>query len=109
MKILILAPYPQKQAPSQRFRFEQYLAALDKKGIEYDYEPFIDDDTWKVLHKPGHFISKAFGIIKAFIRRFILISKLKRYSFIFIHREASHIGPPVFEWLIARVLKKKII
>ena len=31
------------------------------------------------------------------------------YDFIFIHREVTPIGPPVFEWIIAKVLKKKII
>ncbi|UZR95779.1 glycosyltransferase family 4 protein [Chondrinema litorale] len=109
MKILILAPYPRKQAPSQRFRFEQYLEALDKNGIDYDYEPFIDEKTWKILHKPGKFVQKALGIINAFFRRLILILNLKPYSFVFIHREASHIGPPVFEWMIAKVFKKKMI
>ncbi|MEM1135524.1 MAG: glycosyltransferase family 4 protein [Bacteroidota bacterium] len=109
MKILILAPYPRQQAPSQRFRFEQYLDILEENGINYDYEPFIDDNTWKILHKPGYFFQKVTGVIRAFIRRFIKILSLKPYAYIFIHREASHIGPPVFEWIIAKIFKKKII
>jgi glycosyltransferase involved in cell wall biosynthesis len=31
------------------------------------------------------------------------------YDFVFIHREAAPIGPPVFEWIIAKILRKKII
>lgn len=31
------------------------------------------------------------------------------YDFIFIHREATPIGPPVMEWLLAKVLRRKII
>ncbi len=109
MKILILAPYPPGEAPSQRFRFEQYLAALRKKGIAFDYEPFIDLPTWKILHKPGRYLQKAKGILSAFERRFRLLRQLRQYDYIFIHREASHIGPPVFEWLLARVFQKKIV
>jgi glycosyltransferase involved in cell wall biosynthesis len=32
-----------------------------------------------------------------------------RFEFIFVHREIAPIGPPIFEWLIAKVFKKKII
>jgi len=109
LKILILAPYPQEQAPSQRFRFEQYLEILKAEGISFTYAPFIDPKTWAILHKPGKFISKAWGIILAFIRRFFLMLTVPRYHYVFIHREASHIGPPVFEWFISKILNKKII
>lgn len=30
-------------------------------------------------------------------------------DYIFIHREATPIGPPVFEWLLAKIFRKKII
>jgi glycosyltransferase involved in cell wall biosynthesis len=109
MKILIIAPYPPGIAPSQRFRFEQYLPYLAEKSWKYDYAPFIDMATWRVLHQPGHFAGKAVGIFRAFLRRLRLLFRLRSYDRIFIHREASHIGPPVFEWLIARVFRKKII
>jgi len=109
MHILILAPYPAGEAPSQRFRFEQYLSALRENGIRYDYVPFISLSTWQILHKPGKFWQKATGIVAAFFRRLKLMRKLNKYDFVFIHREASHIGPPLFEWCIARVFRKKII
>jgi glycosyltransferase involved in cell wall biosynthesis len=32
-----------------------------------------------------------------------------RYDFIFIHREASPAGPPVFEWYLKKIYRKKII
>ncbi len=31
------------------------------------------------------------------------------YKIIFIHREAAPLGPPVFEWIFAKILRKKII
>lgn len=109
MRILILAPYPPGQAPSQRFRFEQYLPALQQRGWRYDYEPFISAATWRILHLPGHFVQKAMGMMGAFFRRIRLLLRLSAYDVVFIHREAAHIGPPVLEWLIARVFGKKII
>jgi len=54
-------------------------------------------------------LSKTISIILSFFRRFLLLFVLSEYDYIFIHREASPIGPPIFEWFIAKVLKKKII
>lgn len=109
-KILFLAPYPFGKAPSQRFRFEQYMDALRAAGIDWDFDPFIDEKTWQILYQPGHYLSKAWGIVRAFGRRVgLVLSGLSDYDLIFIHREATHIGPPVIEWLIAKVLKKKIV
>lgn len=44
-----------------------------------------------------------------FVKRFVELFTLFKYDFIYIHREATPIGPPVIEWLIAKVFRKKII
>ena len=33
--IIFIVPYPQNEAPSQRFRFEQYIPVLKEKDIFY--------------------------------------------------------------------------
>ena len=109
MKVLFVTPYPHGEAPSQRFRFEQYYQVLDKAGIEYDIAPFLDDATWQILYKPGHTLQKIWGILKGFGRRKLLMLRLGKYDRVFIHREASPIGPPIFEWFMAKVLRKKIV
>lgn len=48
-------------------------------------------------------------LIKGFLGRLTTIFVLHRFDFVFIHREVAPIGPPVFEWLIAKVFGKKII
>lgn len=108
MKVVILCPYPKGKAPSQRFRFEQYITFLEEK-IDITQLSFIDEATWAILYKPGFIFKKTTGILKGFINRFLLLFTLKQYDFVFIHREASPIGPPIFEWIIAKVLNKKII
>lgn len=49
------------------------------------------------------------GILGGFFRRLLTLFTLSAYDFIYIHREAAPIGPPIFEWLISKVFKKKII
>jgi glycosyltransferase involved in cell wall biosynthesis len=106
-KILFIAPYPFDEAPSQRFRFEQYFSFLRENNFEIYFSPFLDQKTWKTLYSDGKVFRKMFGVIGSFLKRFILLFTLYKYDFVFIHREASHIGPPVFEFLIAKVFRKK--
>lgn len=109
MKILFLFPYPHDTAGSQRFRFEQYLNILQKKGFHCDLQSFLDKDTWKILYQKGHYLLKSWGIFKGFLRRFLILFRLHRYEYVFIHREASPLGPPAFEWLIAKIFRKRVI
>ncbi|MCC2547901.1 glycosyltransferase family 4 protein [Hymenobacter sp. BT175] len=109
MTILFLIPYPPGKAPSQRFRFEQYLHFLTEAGHSYTLAPFVSDATWAILYKPGHMAAKALGILGGFARRIGQLFTAGKYDYVFVHREASPIGPPVFEWVLAKVLGKKLI
>ena len=109
MNVLFLVPYPLGVAPSQRFRFEQYFSALEKNDISFVVVPFLDDKVWDVLYQKGNFGHKIFAVLKGFVKRYLLLFSLSKYDYIFIHREAAPVGPPLLEWLIAKVFRKKII
>lgn len=109
MHILFIAPYPKTIAPSQRFRFEHYLTDLDKLNIQYTYTTFIAGEDYKVMFKPGKALQKGLIIAKGILKRTALLFTLKKYQFVYIHREAALLGPPIFEWLIGKVCRKKII
>lgn len=107
--IVFLCPYPRGGAPSQRFRFEQYLDILQQKGFSYEIHGFVDTATNRILYQEGKLIRKLLGVVKGFARRLALIPRLRRADFVFIHREATPLGPPWLEWIVAQVLRKKII
>lgn len=108
-KVLLICPYPIGGAPSQRFRFEQYLSFLSENGFDITPKPFIDQKTWDILYKPGLFGKKTFGMLTSFVKRFGLLFSIKKYDFVFIHREAMQFGPPIFEYLLCKILKKKVL
>lgn len=108
-KILIIAPYPHDSAPSQRFRFEQYIDLIQNEGYEITMKPFLSEKGWNTLYKEGSTLAKVLTLSGSFLRRWALIFQLSKYDHIFIHREASMIGPPVFEWIIAKLLQRKYI
>jgi glycosyltransferase involved in cell wall biosynthesis len=109
MRILFLAAHPQGESPSQRYRFEHYLPKLTELGFQWDYAPFISMAGWRVLYSPGHLLQKATAVIAGFLRRILLMFTVWKYDFIYVHREAAPLGPPVFEWIMARLFRKRII
>lgn len=109
VRILFIVPYPAGQAPSQRFRFEQYLDILTANGHRYQLAPFLSVATWRILYQPGHTLQKVLGIVAGYLRRVKHLAAAVAHDFVFIHREAAPMGPPVFEWLLAKVLRKRII
>lgn len=106
---LFLFPYPSDTAASQRFRFEQYLACLPENGWEYEQYAFLSMRTWHILYKKGHQIPKIMGIVAGFCRRFWLMFWLYKYDVVFVHREASPLGFPIFEWIICKIWRKRMI
>ena len=109
MKIAFLCPYPIGVAPSQRFRFEQYIELLRTYNYEIVIEPYFSEDEWRNFGKPGAIVAKAGLTAFAFLRRLIVMFKLNSVQFIFIHRESTPLGPPIVEWFLTKVFGKKII
>jgi glycosyltransferase involved in cell wall biosynthesis len=109
MKILFLVPYPLHEAPSQRFRFEQYFKILAHNGYTIKTQSFLSTRHWQLFYQNGKSFLKAIILIRGFLKRIHALLIAPSFNFIFIHREATPIGPPIIEWVLAKVLQKKII
>lgn len=108
--VSFVVPYPIGQAPSQRFRFEQYLSVLEGKGFTYRVHSFWSLDTWEILYKEGHLTQKLIALMFGFMKRlFQLFFIIPHADYVFIHREATPLGPPFFEWTAVNLFSKKII
>jgi len=109
MKVLFIVPYPADLSPSQRFRFEQYLGLMQLQGYQYEIHSFLLPHNWKLFADRGRLIAKITALVTGYSRRIPLLVRAAKFDRIFIHREAAPLGPPLLEWFIARVLRKKII
>ena len=106
---MFLIPYPLHESPSQRFRFEQYLSILERKEYSLTIQSFLDNSNWKVFYSKGYEFAKLRALISGFAKRIIATAKSPMYDFVFIHREVTPVGPPLFEWILVRILRKKVI
>lgn len=107
--IYFLVPYPHAQAPSQRFRFEQYFDLLRDSGFQFTVRSFYSLRTWKILHYEGNTVKKVAHILGSFLIRWGHVFAASRADVVFIHREVAPIGPPIFEWILTKVFRKKVI
>lgn len=109
-QVLFIVPYPEGLAPSQRFRVEQYFPLLKERRIGYALRPFLDEAAWNSLYKGGAAWRKGWSVLRGFLKRLrTVLFEAPAYQTIFIHREAAPLGPPVFEWWLTKVWKKKVV
>lgn len=107
-KILVICPYPQNCAPSQRLKFEQYYPIFEQNGFTVKVSPFVSKNFWKILYKKGYIVQKFYYTILGYLRRIADIFRLKKYDIVYIHLWVTPFGPPIFE-TIYRWFSKKII
>ncbi len=110
LKVLIFAPAPLSVSPSQRFRYEHYI--LDTAfpcDCTFTHHAFFTEKAWAVLFKQKHLFRKTMGIVSGFLRTISMMFRVKQFDAVYVHRGITPIGPPVFEWMIARVFRKKLI
>ncbi|MCX8020064.1 MAG: glycosyltransferase family 4 protein [Chitinophagaceae bacterium] len=108
-KILFIIPAPKGISPGQRFRFEHYLETLKEQGFSIRLSSFYSRKAWSILYTKGNLIKKIIFVCLGFLRRLFDLLRIHRYSFVYIYREATPIGPPFFEWITTRIFKKKLI
>src|SRR5262249_43648213 len=108
LKVLALVPYPADTAPSQRFRIEQWMSALEEQEIRVELAPFANDELMGLLHRPGRQIAKVTAMAKAFARRLGEIIATTRHDAVLIHRAACIAGPALPEYLVKLVGKPVI-
>jgi glycosyltransferase involved in cell wall biosynthesis len=91
-RVLVLAPWPPRTAPSQRFRFEQYLDPLRDDGFEFEVSTLLDAESSAVLAQDGHLGRKAAVAARAAGRRLRDVMRGRSYDVALIHREAFPFG-----------------
>src|SRR4051794_1098524 len=69
LRALFLVGYPADRAPSQRFRFEQWVRLLPPGRVEVHVEPFLEPDGYGVIYEHGHVARKVALVLGGALRR----------------------------------------
>ncbi|MBC7935314.1 MAG: glycosyltransferase [Rhizobacter sp.] len=109
VKVLFLVPAPENISPGQRFRFEHYVKIADPNKYSFDIKPFFTQKTWGIIYLKNRYMEKLLGILLGFLGRIFTMFTLFKYDYVYIYRDAAVLGPPIFEWIVAKLYRKKII
>lgn len=108
MRVLVLCPYPEGVAPSQRFKHEQYFDYLRAQGIEVTVSPFMTRALWAIVYEPGRLPQKVLWTLVGYARRIVDLLRLPFYDGAFVSLHVTPIGTSFFERL-ARLASRRII
>jgi glycosyltransferase involved in cell wall biosynthesis len=87
-RILFIASHRPERSPGQRFRFEQYLGALEKAGWEHDHSHLVNAEDDKILYQRGNYFDKARFVRRCHRIRQMDVARMQSYDVIFLYREA---------------------
>jgi glycosyltransferase involved in cell wall biosynthesis len=108
IRVLALASYP-VEAASSRYRIVQFIEPLAKHGIDVTFSPFLDAPLFAALYKPNRLSRNLPRLVVRTFARLGSAILAARADVVFVQREAMLFGPPVIEWLIARLLRRPLV
>jgi len=101
-RILFVAVHPPNHAPSQRYRFEQYMDYLAEHGLETTYSPVLRADEYAAMYRPGGVARKALSVGRGVLRRLREALEASDYEIVIVQREAIQLGTSAFEAAVGR-------
>jgi glycosyltransferase involved in cell wall biosynthesis len=108
MKVIAFASYP-IEAAATRYRLQQFVEPLSRRGIALTIKPFLNSQQFATLYQPRAVASKALGLGGAGLLRIAAGFAARRADVVLVQREAMIFGPPLVEWLAARVFKRPMV
>ena len=101
--ILFLGLHRPNRSPSQRYRIEQFLPALEKNKRTFEYEYLLSEAMDKKFYAPGAFFSKGIIVLKSVLKLLaISFIRARKFEYVFVQREAFMLGTAFFEKAIAK-------
>jgi glycosyltransferase involved in cell wall biosynthesis len=104
VRVIAFVPYPERRAPGQRFRIEQWAPLMASDGVKVDIAPFLDAGAMDVLYASGGFATKMLGVLDGYGRRAAELKRLGDYDVAYVYREAALGRPTFLERRIAKAL-----
>lgn len=108
LRVVALCTYPGLAAYT-RYRIEQYRPHLAAAGVDLSLHTFLSDASFATLYQPDRRLQTAGGIVAAAGRHLARATRLPGCDVVFVGREAALVGPPVLEWVAARLLRRPMV
>ena len=108
MKVLAFASYP-VEAAATRYRLQQFVEPFLKRGIVMTVSPFLNSQQFADFYQRQALLSTTLNLTKSVLARLATGVAARNADVIVVQREAMMFGPPLVEWIAARVFKKPMV
>jgi len=108
VRVLALASYP-VEAASSRYRIVQFIEPLAERGIDVVFTPFLDRGLFAALYEPRNLVPRLPLLALRALRGIAGAPRAARFDVVFVQREAMLFGPPIIEWMAARLLRRPLV
>jgi glycosyltransferase involved in cell wall biosynthesis len=103
MRVLALVPSRFDTSPGQRYRIEQWTPHLAARGIAVEQHSVDGGELGDVIYARGLMAKKAGLIGRQFAARTRLVRRARDFDAAYVFREASPLGPAIFERYLHRI------
>lgn len=86
--VLFIASHRPDRSPGQRFRFEQYIGALEAAGWTCVHSHLVSAEDDRILYSKGNYLEKARFVRRCHRIRKADVARMDDHDVIFIYREA---------------------
>lgn len=107
-RILVLCPFPVGVAAGQRLKYEQHFHDWQTAGYDIEVSSFMDDAMWRIVYKNGHYLKKAFGVLRGQLRRIRDLTRISHYDVVYVFMWVTPFGTSFFERATRRLANKLI-
>lgn len=108
LRVLALASYPE-EAAATRYRILQFIGPLADREITVDFRPFLTRKQFGSLYRRRGLAHTSLGLLASTLRRALDLTAVRSVDVILLQREAMLFGPPVCEYILARLFRKPLV
>ena len=103
-----LASYP-AEAAATRFRLQQYVGPLKKRDIDLTIYPFFNARAFAQFYHRESWPKTVLSLIASTTGRIFDTWSARKADVIMVQREAMLFGPPWFEWITRKLMKRPMV
>jgi glycosyltransferase involved in cell wall biosynthesis len=108
IRVRVLSIYPPGTAPGARFRYEQFVEPLARRGIEVEISSFFGSNGYRA-YRDGRRVAFFLAMLGGVLRCIGLVVRGPHAEIVWVHRQAMPIASRLVEWSMKHVWRRRVV
>ncbi len=107
-RVRVLGLYPSGTAPGARFRCEQFVAPLGRRGISVEIDPFFSAAGYRAYRNGGR-VARVLAVLTGLIRRLGLVTGGPRADTVWVYKQSIPVASRAVEWSMKHLWRRRVV